>query len=185
MVLRSAWRNRKTSFIPFFFSSKASSNRHVRTWRQGVHPQDRCLVWACVHTALREALTSAPARSAVENIPACCWVGRVRVLLNWGRGGTTILSVTDDLSCVWGVEVHLVCEIVFRTSTARQQELDFIFVVFVVEGKLLQVVALHQWACSNTSTNKFSPSPSNPTYLHTYVRMYIHTFIHTYLKRTN
>jgi hypothetical protein len=50
MVLRSAWRNSKTSFIPFCFSSKAQSNRDVRTRRQGVHPQDRRLVLACVRT---------------------------------------------------------------------------------------------------------------------------------------
>ena len=50
MVLRSALWNRETSFIPFCFSSKPSSNRHVTTRRQGVHPQDRRLVWACVHT---------------------------------------------------------------------------------------------------------------------------------------
>ncbi len=44
IVLRSDRRNRKPSFIPFCFSSKPSSNRHVRTRRQGVHPQDRHLV---------------------------------------------------------------------------------------------------------------------------------------------
>jgi hypothetical protein len=52
MVLRSALWNRKTSFIPFCFSSKPQSNRHVRTRRQGVHPQARRLVWACVLTGI-------------------------------------------------------------------------------------------------------------------------------------
>ncbi len=51
IVLRSALRNRESSCNPFCFSSKASSNRHVRTRSQGVHPQDRHLdlVWTCVH----------------------------------------------------------------------------------------------------------------------------------------
>lgn len=56
------------------------------------------------------------------------------------------------------VVVRLVSELVLRASTARQEGLVS-FTVFGMEGKLLQVVDLHQWAPSDASTNKFSPSP--------------------------
>ncbi len=60
IMLRRAWfwgpheEIEKPHLFHFVFLVNHQSNRHVRTRRQGVNPQDRRLLWICVHTGYEQ-----------------------------------------------------------------------------------------------------------------------------------